>query len=313
MRYANDSQDSSAPRVSIGLPVYNGEKYLADAITSVLEQTYSDFELLISDNASTDATQQICEAFAQKDSRIRYHRLEQNVGAAGNFNLLVERARGSLFKWAAHDDLLKPEYLESCVAALDADPEALLAHSLTVVVDEQGTELKHYRNPLDAECAYRSRRPHRRFAEMVRGVHACYEVFGVIRTSELRATNLIGPFASSDRVLLAELSLRGKFVEVPEVLFVSRDHQDRSIRQYRVHDYAKWFDSSKGRKIALPHWRLHWEYGKAIFRAKPGPVSALKSIGHVVLAGARNFRRLASDLAGAVRLALVNMKPAALL
>lgn len=312
MSFENDSRNVVGPLVSIGLPVYNGEKFIAEAISSILAQTFKDFELLISDNASTDSTPEVCRRFAIQDSRIRYERLGRNVGAARNFNLLVDRAHGSLFKWAAHDDLLKPEYLEKCVAALKSQPEALLAHSFTVVVDEHGVVKKHYQNPLNPEFAYQNSRPHRRFAEMIRGVHACYEVFGVMRTNELRATNLIGPFASSDRVLLAELSLRGKFIEVPEALFVSRDHGDRSVRKYRPQDVGKWFDSSIKRTITMPYWRLHWEYGKAISRARPGGLSAIKSVVFLVVAGVRISRKLGSDLVGAARLVLIDRKPTAL-
>src|ERR1700737_2789384 len=92
------------PRVSIGLPVYNGERYLRFAIDSLLEQDYINFELIISDNASTDATQAICQEFADKDPRVRYYRNQTNLGASGNYDRVFELARGDLFKWAAHDD-----------------------------------------------------------------------------------------------------------------------------------------------------------------------------------------------------------------
>src|SRR5687768_11197719 len=132
---------SAEPRLSIGLPVYNGERYLQGAIESLLSQTFDDFELIICDNASTDRTQSICTAFAARDPRVRYFRNDRNVGAAGNFNLAFRRSRGRYFKWAAHDDLHEPDYLARCVAALDADPSAVLCQTATRVIDPVGSEV----------------------------------------------------------------------------------------------------------------------------------------------------------------------------
>src|SRR5690349_812781 len=93
-----------APQVSIGLPVYNGEKYLLNAIGSLLKQDFEDFELVISDNASTDKTEAMCHEFAAKDKRIRYHRNETNIGATGNYNRVFRLSNGEFFRWASHDD-----------------------------------------------------------------------------------------------------------------------------------------------------------------------------------------------------------------
>src|SRR5262249_45528439 len=103
------------PKVTIGLPVYNGAEYLADAITSILSQTFTDFELLISDNASDDATESICRGFADRDRRVKYVRQKTNIGAAANHNLLVGQSDSPYFKWAAHDDILEPRFLEVAV------------------------------------------------------------------------------------------------------------------------------------------------------------------------------------------------------
>src|SRR5215207_1517689 len=111
--------NTDLPRVSVGLPVYNGENYLAEAIDSVLAQTYQNFELIISDNASTDSTEEICRDYAARDRRIRYFREPQNRGAAWNFNHTFELARGEYFKWVAHDDVIGPQYLARTVDQLD--------------------------------------------------------------------------------------------------------------------------------------------------------------------------------------------------
>src|ERR671915_430558 len=96
------------PLVSIGLPVYNGANYLRKAVETILEQSYESLELIISDNASTDDTADICRDLSARDARIRVSRNAQNVGAARNYNIVFNAARGKYFKWAAHDDVLAP-------------------------------------------------------------------------------------------------------------------------------------------------------------------------------------------------------------
>src|SRR5687767_6137887 len=108
------------PALSIGLPVYNGERYLREAIGSILSQDFTDFELIISDNASTDGTAAICAFYAARDARIRYHRSETNLGAAPNHRRVFELARAPFFKWAAHDDSGSPQLLERCVQTMYA-------------------------------------------------------------------------------------------------------------------------------------------------------------------------------------------------
>jgi glycosyltransferase involved in cell wall biosynthesis len=103
----------NVPRVSIGLPVYNGQNYLRCALDSILQQDYTDFELIISDTASADASPGICQELARKDGRVRYYRNETNIGARGNYNRVFELARGEFFKWASHDDEFHPSGLRN--------------------------------------------------------------------------------------------------------------------------------------------------------------------------------------------------------
>ncbi len=131
------------PRVSVGLPVYNGADYVAEAIKSILGQTYQDFELLIQDNASTDATENICRAYAARDPRVSYVRNLRNVGAAANYNLVFERARGHYFKWAAHDDVCAPDFLVRCVGALDRDPAVVLCCGQTRLINDDGSPVAY--------------------------------------------------------------------------------------------------------------------------------------------------------------------------
>ncbi|MGK3207652.1 glycosyltransferase family 2 protein [Amycolatopsis sp. MEPSY49] len=213
---------TSAPRLSIGLPVYNGENYLAEALENLLAQTYTDYELIISDNASTDGTREICEKYAAKDDRIRYVRQPKNIGAAPNHDFLVRAARGELFKWAAHDDLFAPGLIEACVRALDEHPEAVLAHSYMAIVDERGEVLENY----DYELETDSPNPARRFRSLIFG-EGGDDYYGVIRLSVLRRIAPHDSYHNAGRKLVGELSLHGTFVQVPEVMFFRREHPGR--------------------------------------------------------------------------------------
>ena len=123
------------PRLTIGLPVYNGENFLSEALDTLLAQTYTDFELIISDNASTDGTEEICRRYARSDPRIRYLRQERNIGLVPNHNFLVGQARGEYFKWAGHDDRFAPELVERCIEILDERPHVVLCHADMAIID----------------------------------------------------------------------------------------------------------------------------------------------------------------------------------
>jgi glycosyltransferase involved in cell wall biosynthesis len=198
------------PRVSIGMPVYNGERFLAEAIESILAQTFTDFELIISDNGSTDSTPAICERYARLDSRIRYYRNEVNLGAAPNFNRAFHLAQGEYFKWAAHDDICLPQYLERCVETLDADAQAVLCYPRTWGINADGTRDEQFTARLDtSSLRVESPRPHLRFSDMIHRYHLCHQVFGLFRRQVLARTPLIQPYTGSDRVLLAVVALYG--------------------------------------------------------------------------------------------------------
>jgi glycosyltransferase involved in cell wall biosynthesis len=128
----------STPLVSVGLFVYNGERFIEETLHSILNQTFSDFELIISDNASTDRTGEISQAYARRDSRIRYYRNEKNMGAGWNIRRVYELATGKYYKQAATDDLLEPDFLRRCIEILESDPGCVLAHPKTKEIDENG-------------------------------------------------------------------------------------------------------------------------------------------------------------------------------
>lgn len=289
----------SGVRVSIGLPVYNGEEYLQSTIAGILDQSFGDFELIISDNASTDATQEICSSFAEHDPRIIYHRNDENIGAAKNFNLTFARAQGEYFKWAAHDDAIAPDFIALCVDALDRDASAVLAYSGIQIIDATGAVRATYADRLPHLASNLS---HERFADLILVDHRCYEIFGLIRSSVLRRTPLIGSYIASDRVLLAELGLHGRFHEVPAPLFFSRDHSERSLRAIPFHFRATWFDpANRGRRV-FPHWRFFREYFGCLHRVDLPPTERLRCYLAIVRWPTvnMNWARLTADLVAAV-------------
>ncbi len=255
--------DINMPCVSIGLPVFNGENYLEEALQAILRQTFTDFELIICDNASTDRTQAICETYAHRDSRIRYYRNPVNIGAAPNFNRTVTLAKGIYFKWAAHDDLLMPNFLEQCVAVLDADPTVVLCHAKVKEIDAQGNLIKYHEIELPHVTSLLA---HKRFADLVLVEHPCHDVFGLIRLAVLRQTALIASYIGSDRVLLAELGLHGRFHKVPDYLFISRSHRSQSVLALPLHRRRHWFDTTLKDGRSLPHWRYWYEYAHCVQR-----------------------------------------------
>ena len=254
-----------SPRVSIGLPVFNAERYLEEAIDSLLAQTFTDFEIVIADNASTDATAAICRRYAASDSRIRYHRNEVNVGAAANFDLVFELSQPSeYFKWAAGDDLCTPDFLERCVTLLDADSGAVLAYPRTRLIDADGEVTGEYDVKLETD----SENPVRRFRFLMRG-HKCFEIFGLIRRHELAQTPLMGAYSHGDGVLLARLALQGRFEEIPECLFLSRRHAEQSgTLEGDRQKYAVWFAPQLAGKTLFPHWRTYYEFLRSIHLAR---------------------------------------------
>lgn len=250
------------PRLSIGLPVYNGERYLRFALDSILNQTYSDFELLINDNASTDTTGLICQEYAARDPRVRYFRNVENVGAAANFNMVFERARGEYFKWAAADDIISPMFLEACMTVLERDPSVVLAYTKVDRIDSSGKIDGTYDYPMRVDSPDAATR----FRDLILVNHFCVAVFGIVRREVLAKTPLIGKYVGSDRVLLAELGLRGRMCEISEYLFHRRDHPQTSGRAFDIYKRLAWFDPSKKRSINLVYWRVGTEYLKSIFR-----------------------------------------------
>lgn len=213
-----------APRLSIGLPVFNGDDYLEEAIVSILAQTYSDFELVISDNASTDGTEDLCRAYAAKDSRVKYFRNAKNIGATQNWYRVFELSSGEYFASAAHDDLYAPDYMEKCIAVLDQDASIVVCYTRTRIIDEKGCPLDDDRiaKMLQAKIDTVSSSPSTRLYNVIAVDYLCIQLYGVMRAQALRDTKVFQGYYGCDRNTLAELALLGKLYEIPEYLFFHR-------------------------------------------------------------------------------------------
>jgi len=262
---------TSVPRLSIGLPVYNGEDFLAESLDSLLGQTYEDFELIISDNASTDGTADICRGYAKQDSRIRYVRQPHNLGCAPNHNVLVQYARGELFKWVSHDDLYGRELIERAIEALDEYPQVVLANCWTAMIDSSRTVTKAVRYTLDTE----SPRAPERFRSMLfeKGGD---DDGGVIRMEMLRRIRPYDSYYHSDRTLVTEMALQGPFYHVPDWLYFRRDHPKASIRAFTTaRTNCTNLDPRRADRLRHPVVRLLGEYVLAyVTMIQRAPLSA---------------------------------------
>jgi glycosyltransferase involved in cell wall biosynthesis len=250
---------TSRPAVTVGLPVYDGENYVAAAIESYLSQTLENFELVISDNASTDGTEGICREYARADRRIRYIRQARNIGASPNANFLVHQARAPLFKWAGHDDIVKPPLLERCAEVLDANPTIVLCHADMGFIDEHDNVLGYYRYTLPTS----SPRAPVRFDALLHADGGDDE-YGVIRLDVLRRVQPMNSFYNAGRPFVAEIALHGRFHQVPEPLFFRREHQERGDRIGKVTDLCANLDPARAGQSSV---RLKAEYVRAYFRA----------------------------------------------
>ncbi len=245
------------------MPVYNAERYLEEALKAILCQTFSGFELIISDNASTDRTAEICRTYACKDKRIRYVRNPTNLGASRNFGRVFELSKGEYFRWATYDDLMAPQTIERCLEVLEREPAVVLCYPKTVNIDQNGDVLDYYEDHFD----FSSPDPRKRFHDFLRRVYRynCNAMFGLIRRTALERTSLIGSYHSSDKVLLAQLVLKGPFREVPEYLFFKRFHPAISTAALKTEkEYAEWHDTSLKGRPAFPRLKRAVEFARSI-------------------------------------------------
>lgn len=282
------------PKVSVGLTVYNGERFLAETLDSLVAQTFEDFELLVCDNASTDRTAEIVGDYAAKDPRIRYVRHQRNVGASGNERRAFALASAPYFRWSAADDLYAPESIARCVEVLDREPRVVLTYPRTKLIDDRGQII----GDCDDRLHLPDPRPAERFRQLFERITFCNAQYGLMRADAIRRTRLVGDFPSSDSFFLAELVLYGTFHEIPEVLFFRRIHEHALKSQVGEEKQAH-YRPDRPQALQLPGWRRVWEHLRSVTRA-PLPVSdRVRLAGYLLRRAVWDRDRLAREVVDA--------------
>src|SRR3989338_6405961 len=241
--------------VSIGVPVFNGDKGIVRALDSLLGQDYPSLEIIISDNGSTDATAEICREYARKDSRVKYSRSEKNMGILFNFNRVFELSSGKYFMWAAHDDKREPSFVSACVKKMEQSPNAALcqAHTASFVEGRQELLRVATMDSLEAATGLVGR-----YRETLKRLPAI-AIYGLYRSSAMRKTHMFQKSMSTELAFIQEISIYGGFIQVPEVLFTYFGRQ-----KWNTVDQDYQFSLGKGSK---PWWYLpfvalfcdHWK------------------------------------------------------
>ena len=285
------------PKVSVGLPVYNGDRYLKQVLECLTSQTFADFEVIISDNASTDETQRICEEHCQRDKRFRYFRNVKNLGLAPNHNRVFELSSGQYFKWASHDDLFAPDYVEKCVDVLDSNLEIVDCFSKVKVIDQNGKHIEDY-DPLPATS---SDKPQVRFSNLILNPDGrAIQFLGLMRVDYLKKTRLVGPYPSSDEIFIAHMALFGKFYEIPEHLYYYRSHEKQSTKGVLASERSRVlvFDTSTKNRIVLLKWMYVKDCWFAINRSPITSYQRLTCLIHLLrwFCKPENFRSVMKDL-----------------
>lgn len=252
------------PLITIGLPVYNSERYIACSLDSLLCQSFRDFQLIISDNASTDQTSVICQAYAKRDNRIIYHRNPENIGLSPNFNQVFKLSKSPYFKWATADDYWAPSLLEKAMEIMESDSQIALCYPKTTLVNAKGENPQFYEDNLHLI----SESPRERFIQLWRNICLSHQHLGVSRASMVKCTHMLGEYVGSDINFLAELSLYGKFYEIPDRLFFRRFHEDSSSwARHDIAHQARRYHSAHSARIVLHRWRQFAAFFQAVHSA----------------------------------------------
>lgn len=243
------------PKISVGLPVYNGEKFLQKKIDSLLKQTNKDFELIISDNASTDSTPTICQEYALKDKRIRYFRQGKNMGAIQNFKFVLQEAKSNYFAWTAADDIILPEFFEKNIKILDSRKNVVCSISQVEHYGERTESLKPKSN--DSLLTRLEKKIKRHYNYIVvypasgsyeKKLRCClkrregFQIFyGVYRTDALRKSMISDHITGFDWLTILNVLKYGDFHVIEEILMLRYDGGDSSSGLFR---YARAFNLS---------------------------------------------------------------------
>lgn len=280
------------PQVSIGLPVYQGEKFIAETIDSLLNQTYQDTELIICDNASTDGTEKICRSYAASDSRVRYYRNDKNLGPFKNYSRVFELARAPYFKWNSANDVCAPILVERCMQALAEHPDSVLAYMKTKISDDDGTVLEEFEDRMEIQ----DDRPSDRFIRFMANFRLANALSGVMRSDALRKVRPFGEYRASDIVFMAELAMVGKFIEIPEYGFYRRVGESTSTTHREGKELWKFYFPSGKKSSKLVLWKLNVEYLQAVLRADISVREKLRLVFFVLRAFHWNRQALQHEL-----------------
>jgi len=244
------SSAAGKPRVSIGMPVYNREKYVGASIEAHLNQTYGDFELILTDNCSSDRSEEVCRSYVERDARVKYYRNPTNLGAAGNYRRCWELSTGEYFRWTPSDDLVSPNLLERAVDILDRDPSIFVAYPRTRLIDAAGNVTGDFEENLHLM----QDRPSERWRGVQKNLRLGNLHYGLNRAEKFRKTGLLRNYNGGDFPLIAEMSLYGKFYEIQDAFFYRRMHEEASSSMKTSSDVMAFYDPKKREKIFLYHW-----------------------------------------------------------
>ena len=260
---------TQAPCISIGLPVYNGERFISEAIQCVLNQTFSDWELVICDNSSTDRTVEICHQFAERDSRIRVHQNTRNMGVCFNYSEVFRLSRGRYFKWMAHDDLFAPRFIEACIQELEKDESVVLAFTKMCYVDAKGQLLRRQTSELSVTGSTVESRAKQFLESAAQSTDFLWLAYGVVRQEVLQQSGSMGLYAGSDHVMLFRIALRGRIEQIEEEMFFRREHSEASTckRGSTVRERAKFAYADDNRRLVLPWCRMLKEHMDSAMKA----------------------------------------------
>jgi glycosyltransferase involved in cell wall biosynthesis len=287
------------PKVIVGLPVYNGQQYLAGAIESHLSQSYSDFELVISDNGSTDTTPDICAYYASKDRRIKYLRSNENRGIHWNHRRVMEAitSPNQYFRWAAADDIMEPGLLEAMVGVLDTRPEVEAVVPDTKNIDKDGNIVGTMARSLDLQSA----EVFERASQVLLGSYQMVIAFGLFRASTLQRIRTGPDYIGWDFVFVWELALWGQMVQPTGPVLLRRYHAGAMSHVKTATEMKQWVEPTSTAGMNFPHWTWAYERMRSLM-ASPVSTRDKLRIGRLLARDLRWQRvRLAQDLSQAAR------------
>ena len=254
---------SSPPRITVGMPVYNGAATIAASIEAFTNQTCGDFELIVSDNASTDGTRAVVESLVARDDRIRYVRQATNIGANLNYSHVARLASGEFLKWASASDWCAPTFLERCLTALTKDPDAVLAVPRTRLFEFDRANARDYPDDIRVLDAT----PASRLIHLLQVLRLNNAFNGLIRVAALRKTRLVEPYQQADAVLMGHLALLGKFLLVDEPLFYRRMEPGTATALKDEEGVRRHHYPEATARTLLQGWKRHAGWFHAAFAA----------------------------------------------